>query len=87
MNINLSALGITEEALTNAVLGELGLTKEQAVQSLASKLGVSLATPASTIKDGSTVATEAGESVAKVLTPAEIDTLRKAAAIQARIFA
>jgi len=43
MLINLSKLGISEEALTQAILSELGMTREQAVKALADKLGVKTA--------------------------------------------
>ena len=40
MQLDLSALGITEDSLTKAVLSQLGMTPEQAVKALAERLGV-----------------------------------------------
>ena len=71
MLLNLEALGVTEAALTQAVLTELDLTPEQAVAALAEKLGVE------------TPAQKAGQAVE--VTEAEVNTLREALAIQTRI--
>lgn len=86
MKINLEALGVTEGSLTKAVLSELGLSKEEAVLALADKFGVSLGKDSTTISTGDSVLTSEGESVAAVLTGAEIATLKEAAAISTRIF-
>jgi len=86
LTLNLETLGVTEEALTQAVLNELGLSKEEAVASLAEKLGVSLNKTGPNISNGDSVQTEQGESVATILTPGEANILKEAAAIQSRIF-
>jgi hypothetical protein len=86
LKLNLESLGVTEEALTQSILNELGLTKEQAVKALAERLGVPLKEDGTSVSTGDSVLTTQGESVAQVLTPAEINTLREAAAISSRIF-
>lgn len=86
LTLNLETLGVTEEALTQSILNELGLSKEEAVAALADKFGVSLSQGSNAISSGDSVLTSQGESVAAVLTNAEVATLKEAAAISARIF-
>jgi hypothetical protein len=66
----LKALGVSNEALTKAVLTELNLTREEAVTALAEQLGV--ASPARP------------EAVIEV-TPEDVAILKQANEIQARI--
>jgi len=86
LTLNLEALGVTEEALTNAILSELGLSKEEAVKALAESLGVPFSNGSSTVKTGDSVATEQGESVAAIITDSDLATLKNAAAITQRLF-
>ena len=86
LTLNLAKLGVTEEALQAAILGELNLSPEQAIKALAEKLGVSLGNGAAPVKAGDTVQTEQGESRAAILTSAEAQTLKEAGAIAQRIF-
>ena len=70
MNAILSALGVTPEALTRAVLTELDMTPEEAVEALADELGVkSPARPEAVIE----------------VTPEDVEILKRANEIQARI--
>jgi len=91
MNLNLEALGVTKESLINGVLAQTGLSAEDAVLKLANELGVEIAKApdvrSTTISDGDSVLTSAGESRAAILTAAELATLKEAAAIQTRLFA
>lgn len=87
LTLNLEALGVTEEALTQSILSELGLSKEEAVKALADKFGVSLSSKSSPVAQGDSVLTTQGESVAAVVTLAEAATLKQAAAISSRLFA
>ena len=70
MNAILDALGVTPAALTKAVLTELDMTPEEAIEALAEELGV--ASPARP------------EAVIEV-TPEDVEILKRANEIQARI--
>ncbi len=92
MNINLEALGITKQAVVNAVLEETGLSAEEAVIALANELGVRIMNAddykpeSNAISNGAEVLTTEGTARAAVLSEGEINTLREAAAISSRLF-
>lgn len=91
MQVDLSALGVTEEKLIDAVLSQTGLSREDAVVALANRLGVEIMKaddykPNSPVQDGEEVLTTQGASRAAILTESEIAILRDATAIQQRLF-
>lgn len=92
MNINLEALGITKQAVVNAVLEETGLSREGAVIALAKELGVEIMNAndykpeTTTLSTGDEVLTSKGAARAAILTDSELNTLREAAAISTRLF-
>ena len=77
----------SEAELKSAILKELGMTEEQAVRALATKLGVKLpdSSVSSSVREGQRVSTDQGDSVARVLSQADQNTLRQAASILSRV--
>ena len=91
LNLNLEALGVTEEALEKTILSTLGLSREGAVKALAEKFDVAIPSGevvvAAPVSAGDEVLTSQGASKAAILTEDELSTLRKAASITNRLFA
>lgn len=87
LKLDLSALGVSEQALERAILAELGMSREQAVRALANKFGVSLEGDATVIRNGAEVRTDQGVARAQTLTENELATLRQASQITQRLFA
>lgn len=85
MILNLSALGVSEQALTDAILSQLGMTKEQAVKALAEKLGVKFGSDASAVKTGDTVQTAQGAAKALVIDEADRAALARVGGLFAQL--
>jgi len=82
MQLDLSALGITEDSLTKAVLSQLGMTPEQAVKALAERLGVKQSvSETGSIKSGDTVSTADGAARAFILKGTDLAALANAGRI------